>query len=429
MTRARSLLPLALILAGAAQAQQTLEAVRMPTPLRSAGIYHVASGTWSRTGATAHIGSDVIYNASAPSGYFGTGWQEEEVVDEGLLPGPTNTTFAGPQDQYRIDGFEFAYCSMADTIGWTLTFYDSYVPCDLPSNPAGCLSTAGSVTVTDFPTADACWVVTIDLTGGQELCIEADGGPCAAGYDGAGSDLDHFGWSPVWTTGDWGWSGPVVAGGDPNWAPHGEGTCYLPSLTCPAGATGAGALDMFACDFGFGPGCCWFGGYDHDTGCGTPHKGRFAQFHLRLFTDCTTTCGVPIPYCDTHPAQLGDLTISTTQVAAAPVLTASGLVGGLFAMHLVGNGNDVVVDPPGALGEFCLGGSTPGIGRYVADMGPVVGESFSTDLVHGPTGGGAGHLPNPPGGVLTPGDTWNFQTWTRVTGSSRFSSALRVTFE
>ena len=112
----------------------------MPAPLRHAGIYHVATGTWTRGGATASFGPDVIYNATAPSGYFGTGWEGDEGIDEGILPSLSNPKFAAPQDAYRIDGFEFAYCSTGTSVDWSHNFYDSYVPCDIPSSPANCIA-------------------------------------------------------------------------------------------------------------------------------------------------------------------------------------------------------------------------------------------------------------------------------------------------
>jgi len=398
----------------------------MPTPLRDGGIYHVATGTWTRPGATANLGSDVIYNASAPSGYFGTGWEGSETVDEGILPSTSSTSFGGPQDRYVIDGFEFAYCSLADTIDWSFSFYDGYVPCDMPSNPAACMARAGSFATTGFPAGGACWLVTIDLAGGNELCMGADGGPCAPGYQGSATDLDHFGWGATFVTGNGGFSGPVLAGGDPDWAPEGEGTCYLPSLTCPTGATAAGARDLFAVD---GSGCFNFGGYSNPNGCGAPQAGVFAQLYLRMFTDCAVTCDrVYEPFCNTSSAQVGEVSIDTNVLASNPILTTSGMTQGLFAIHLIGAGTGVVKDPGGVLdGDLCIAGAP--IGRYVQDLGSVVSGAHSTDLVNGNTGGGVGALPNPPGGFLAPGQTWNFQTWFRVPGSSRLSTAIRVTFQ
>jgi hypothetical protein len=38
------------------------------------------------------------------------------------------------------------------------------------------------------------------------------------------------------------------------------------------------------------------------------------------------------------------------------------------------------------------------------------------------------NLPNPPGGVIAPGDTWHFQLWYRDGLSSNFSDGISVTF-
>ena len=56
--------------AGVAQAQVPT-AVRVTMPTKDAGVYHVATGTWTRTGGSqANLGPDVIYRADVPSGYF-----------------------------------------------------------------------------------------------------------------------------------------------------------------------------------------------------------------------------------------------------------------------------------------------------------------------------------------------------------------------
>jgi hypothetical protein len=275
-------------LVGPLQAQQTARSMRMPTALRDAGTYHVATGKWTRGGNAANLGPDTIYSATAPSGYFGTGWEGSEGVDEGILPS-TGNPIGGPQDCYTIDGFEFAYCSTADVISWSFNFYDSYVPCDLPDNPANCLNVVGGVSIGGLPTVSACWIVAVDLTGGYEFGMQADGGTCAPGYQGAASGLDHFGWGATWVTGNGGASGPLISGGDPNWAPEGQGTCYSPGLTCGAGATGLGAQDLFAVTAPISA-CFWFGGYNNPNGCGGPSVVPSAQFHLELYTDCSVPC-------------------------------------------------------------------------------------------------------------------------------------------
>jgi hypothetical protein len=88
----------------------------------------------------------------------------------------------------------------------------------------------------------------------------------------------------------------------------------------------------------------------------------------------------------------------------------------------------VITDPPGAVGDLCLGGSA--IGRYTADLGVIdAGGFLSTDVINGTTGGGSGQLPGTLGGSITAGSTWNWQYWARHTGvPSTFSDAISVTF-
>ena len=81
---------------------------RIPGPIRHAGIYHVASGTWTRNGgAVANFGPDTVYTNNALTGYFvplgGTGGTAPNIaIDEGglltqpcLQPGFQVPTLAG----------------------------------------------------------------------------------------------------------------------------------------------------------------------------------------------------------------------------------------------------------------------------------------------------------------------------------------------
>lgn len=137
-------------------------------------------------------------------------------------------------------------------------------------------------------------------------------------------------------------------------------------------------------------------------------------------------------YCE-GPSQNGDIAIDNCVLdGSGNTITVTNSTGTLFAYFLIGNGSGVVSNPPGANGDLCLGGSTPGTGRYVADLqSPGGSGTFSTDIYNGNTGAGAGSLPNPPGGTLMPGDTWNFQAWNRMPGGnpSTFTKALTVTFK
>ncbi|MEM8711873.1 MAG: hypothetical protein AAGG01_13050 [Planctomycetota bacterium] len=70
LTLITSLSALAALLVPTSTAQETpltLAAQKAPSPTRHAGIYHVTSGTWTRTPATtAAFGPDVIYSNTAP---------------------------------------------------------------------------------------------------------------------------------------------------------------------------------------------------------------------------------------------------------------------------------------------------------------------------------------------------------------------------
>ena len=116
---------------------------------------------------------------------------------------------------------------------------------------------------------------------------------------------------------------------------------------------------------------------------------------------------------------------SATQGAA---LVARDLPPDKFGYLLVGTGNGVV-QPPGSLGNLCLAGAP--IGRYTADVAASGASGrIATHLVFGPTGGGTGELPNPPGGSLPAGQSWGFQLWYRdVAGSSNFTDRVELVFQ
>jgi len=137
-------------------------------------------------------------------------------------------------------------------------------------------------------------------------------------------------------------------------------------------------------------------------------------------------------YCE-GPNQNGDISIDNNVLdGTGNRIIVTNSTNTLFAYLLVGNGQGVITNPPGALGDLCLGGSTPGMGRYVQDLqAPGGSGTYSVDIYNGNTGGGSGSLPGPPGGSLMPGDTWNFQAWNRQPSPdpSDFTKALSVTFQ
>ena len=439
MSRALLALVVGSLAAGVAQAQGPTP-VRITMPTKDAGTYHVVTGTWTRSGGSqANLGPDVIYRSDAPSGYFGTGWEGAEGVDEAILPGTSSPAPVGPQDSYTINGFQFEYCSISGgPVTMQFKFYESYVPCDVPDSPSFCLNANAIFCLQGLPTG-ACWTVTVDLAGGAEFCLRADGGTCAPGYQGHQSGLDHGGWGLTWWTTDGAWAGPVLAGADFNWAVAGDGTCYQNGLTCPAGANGLGARDTFG--IGSPLHGCYFTTYQNLNGCGGPIQNPALQFSMLYFTDCNagpcTPCSDAI-ICDDALDPSGfienvtHLTIDTCDVSAGSInvclLDCRGDYEGQFAYLLIGMGTATLSDPPGAAGDLCLGGAA--IGRYVQDAGPITNGVLCTDIWNSATGGGGGGLPNPPGGSLGAGQTWRFQAWHRAgpASPSRFSKGIEVTF-
>ena len=88
-----------------------IEARRTPGPVRDAGVYHAATGTWERGGVSTNISPDAIYRNDAPSGYFGNGWEGCWTIDEIVLPGTSNPN-GGLVEGYFVDGFQFSYLSL-----------------------------------------------------------------------------------------------------------------------------------------------------------------------------------------------------------------------------------------------------------------------------------------------------------------------------
>ena len=86
-----------------------------------------------------------------------------------------------------------------------------------------------------------------------------------------------------------------------------------------------------------------------------------------------------------------------------------------FGYLLVGSGNGIVNQPPGAKGDLCIVGGF--IGRYDKDVGSLdTTGSLCTDIQNSLSGGANYGIPNGipnGGGNIQAGDTWYFQYWHR----------------
>jgi hypothetical protein len=283
-----------ILVSSAGLAQQTLRAERMPSRAQHAGVYHVATGTWTH-GQDTLTPSSIYYSNLANTGFFGVWGAPVDMIwtDEGCMP--TSGHAGGASDDgILVQSIEIGYCSLeigsTQTVG--LTFYDSYASC---TDPTG-LPVAGSFlgALPGGLTSGACWIVTLDLVGSGttfKMTPDADGV-----FDGT-TVLDNFGWTLFMDdVAAGGFNGPLL-NGDPNNYAYGDGTYYQnPGASL---STGLDTRDQFWSNDpsgSFGNGCYWFGGYT----AGAP----FASFWIRIGAKPNNpTCSTK--YCVANPNSTG----------------------------------------------------------------------------------------------------------------------------
>lgn len=129
------------------------------------------------------------------------------------------------------------------------------------------------------------------------------------------------------------------------------------------------------------------------------------------------------PYCDPNNNSTGlPATLEShgcdVAVDNALILRAFQLPPNQFGFPLI---SDTQGSKPVASGILCLGGT---IGRFTKD---VFNSGAGGDT--GPIMLDLANLPNPPGGSVMAGDTWNFQLWYRDGGTSNFTNGLSVVFQ
>jgi hypothetical protein len=260
--------------ASLAQSDAGSHLLPLPTPLRHAGVYHVASGTWTRNASMADLGADRIYVNTCPSNYF-SALAGDTYIDEGRLPSPSSPTNAnsrpGCAQSYTVEGFEVSYCTDSFSVIWSWAFFDNYTPCASVSG----LPPVANFSVSGLPGpaggVATCWTVQLDTAGTTPPVT-----PFVL-------SANVFGWSMssnlVGAAGSG--TGPVTAG-DFNVCTGFDGTRW-DNGTAPGwpnnlfeDGTGMGTLDQFRIEGGpTTPGCFFFGG----------PPNPLASFHLRLFSN------------------------------------------------------------------------------------------------------------------------------------------------
>jgi hypothetical protein len=289
-----------------AQAQGDLRSSLRPItgPVRRAGVYHVATGTWTRNGSLSNLtGPDTIYNNSCTPLYFAAQATGERFQHRSRVPtrasdgAPTVwSAFYGPprkdeasgcERDYVINGFQISYCSSRPsglgTLEFEFAFADAYSACgtaDMVPDVTFAVSGLPGGTSTG---AQICWVVDVDLdSASASFTLQADQDGTYTGP----STGEQFGFSvgPVTAglgTGDM--TGPVIAG-NYSWTGgpvHGaqmpctgtDGTIWGWPHLAEAG-TGMASNDFFRATGTYPtPGCFYFGGAVH------------SDFYLKLFSN------------------------------------------------------------------------------------------------------------------------------------------------
>ena len=297
-----------------AKAQSDVHSRLVPisSPIQHAGVYHLATGTWTRgAGLSGATGQGVIYNNTCSTGYTGIIQQNEKWQHRSCIPSPSHPSVPtitpgqsgydespGCRTSYLVSGFQFAYCSSATTqVDWLLEFADSYDQCGSADMvPTHAFTLPGMPGGTSIGTQN-CWTIDVDLSlGGLSFNAQADGDGVFSGP----ASLNTFGWSWSPTNAVTGTvTGPLIAGNfdwlggsmHPALIPckGTDGTVWDSPVDLSEEGTGMASQDFFRLggpNPSLQPGCYFFGF--------TPH----ADFHLRLFADGGCPTGGPsIPFC------------------------------------------------------------------------------------------------------------------------------------
>ena len=352
---------IAMIVAGSAHGQGDVRSRVQPitSPIRHAGVYHVATGTWTRNQSLSNVsGQDIIYNNSCAPVYFsamagGDKWQHRSRVPTTAANGaptvvdplqPTkNDEAPGCDTRYLVNGFQALVCTSrpfgSGPFTMTFEFADAYLVCG-----GGDMVPQQSFTVPIPPdtgtTGQTCWVVDVDLDGtSQSFLLQSDQDGTYVGPSTAEQFGVSWGMDPAIGLADA--TGPVIAGnlswpGGPFTGPlpmcaGTEGTIWDSPINLSEAGTGMASLDAFRTvtggGFPSGPGCYFFGGT-------TIHS----DFYLKLYSDAQCgpiKTGVPVCFpgiggtipcpCGQSPNPAGGCANFGPGATTGAVLVGSGL--------------------------------------------------------------------------------------------------------
>ena len=359
-----------------ARAQSTTRPQPVQAPLRSAGILHLATGSWTRAATGSAFGPDVLYNNEAAPLYFTSMREPLAITDEGRLPG---THSEGSADAYQIDAIRMAYCSgQTALLTATLEWYEGYAPCSDPSSNPSLVRTlvASGLPSTPIAGVQSCWLLTIDLTGSTlAFPLGADG---ADGNFDNDSSLDSFGWTLAFSgQGADPFTGSILAG-DPNSASFGSGT--KSGWGFPTGVgTGLGQEDHFWVEDVVVPsGCYDLGGYP---------ASPWAGLYCRLFgTDVSDDLSTHYPCAATLNSTGSPAHLSVT--GSASVADANFVLGaepvpnqpGIFYY------GTTQISVPFGNGVRCVGGSVQRLGISFASGNRLTRQASAELILYGAVG-------------------------------------------
>jgi hypothetical protein len=442
----------AVLLSTAAFAQNDASSKLRPvtSPVKDAGTYHLATGTWTRAKSpTANLGPDTIYNNTCMLGYYVGLSSLETMVDSGRLPstssGTSTTSVPGLADVYTVNGFTVAYCAFNALVDLDIAHHECYSPC----TDATALTPTSAISIVGLPggggsaSALGCWFVDIDLEGSTfEFDMQGD---CDQLWD-TSAPTDNFGWSQLETNPAGAPAGPLLAG-DPYGilaagpaglgCAYGDGTIFVGQDVTTQG-TGLGTDDVFETDIGGAYSGCWFfGGYLS----GAPYAS-FAHAMYANVDAGPAECGTSYCAGDDSGATLCPCANPSTNGGGCANGTGNGMLitcngsNSVSAGDMVLSGSSQIATQPGLYfqgnnainsgsgvqfgdGLRCAGG---GVIRLQVRFADAAGESSTTANI-GSLGG------------VAPGDVKRYQLWARdpnttpCGGQFNLSNAIEVTWE
>jgi hypothetical protein len=347
------------LLCTGAMAQGDLRSHLIPitAPIRHAGVYHVATGTWTRNASLANVtGPDTIYNNTCNTTYYTTTNNKESIQHRSRIPSPSGPTTPsifygsgqndeapGCQVSYTVNGYTFGYCSSATsgTVNWTHEFANSYTLCG-----AGDMIPDYTFVLTGLPVGRSngnlnCWTVDVDLSGnsGGGVVLSADGDGTYIGP----STNEQFGFSLFQSKGTT--TGPIISG-DFTWTGGAntglltpctgtDGTIWDNPINLGEEGTGMASNNFFRIaatpgpvSVPSGPGCYWFRGNPQgdfylkmyaSAGCPQQNPLTAYCFPGEGGIKACTTCSPPNP-----PSQHGRGCDNYGQHTGGAQLTATG---------------------------------------------------------------------------------------------------------